>query len=327
MINRFLTLTAFGVIAAVGIASSAVAADYPTKDIRMVIPWGAGGGTDGIVRKISKIAETELGQTVYVENIEGGVSATGVMEVMKARPDGYTIGALTYDSVVTVPWQGLLPGYELDKLALVGRITSEADAIIVSKDAPYQSLAELVDAAKQAPGKLKVGIQNTGSRLHLAMLQLQDQTGAQFKLIAYPGGAAPQKEAMLSGEVDVVATSLGDFASLLESGDARGLVEFSDTRNPTYPDVPTAKEEGVDLQMGSFIILAAPAGTPDDVIGTLEAAYRNALESDEFQQWVAKVGVTPNWAGADAVTDWALQTQSALFAQMQALVDQGVLTK
>ncbi len=303
------------------------AADYPDKDIRMVVPWGAGGGTDGIVRKLGTIAEKEIGRSIYVENIEGGISATGVLQVMKSQPNGYTLGALTYDSVVTVPWQGLLPSYQLEKLKLIARVTSEPDAIMASTKSPYKTVSDLVEAAKKDPEKVKVGIQNTGSRTHLAMLQLQDLTGARFKLISYPGGAAPQKEAILSGEVDVVVTSMGDFASLIESGDVRGVMEFSDTRNPTYPDVPTAKEEGMDLQIGSFIVLAAPANTPDDVVAKVEAAYKAALESDEFQTWVSKIGVTPNWLGTAEVTAWANEFQSTLFGQMKELVEQGILKK
>ncbi len=325
--KSFLKVAGATLALSIGFASQSFAADYPTKDIRMIIPWGAGGGTDGIVRKLGTIAEKDIGQSIYAENIEGGISATGIMQVMKARPDGYTLGALTYDSVVTVPWQGLLPTYKLDKLTLIARVTSEPDAIIVDADSPYKSVDDLVAAAKENPGQIKIGIQNTGSRLHLAMLQFQQLTGTEFKLIAYPGGAAPQKEAILSDEVDVVATSMGDFSALIEGGDVRGLVEFSDNRNPTFPDVPTAKEEGVDLQIGSFIVLAAPADTPDDVIAKVEANYKAALESDEFQEWVSKVGVSPNWLGSDEVTAWAEETQKTLFDQMQALVDQGVIKK
>jgi tripartite-type tricarboxylate transporter receptor subunit TctC len=318
-----LTIAIVGVFA--GLAAGAAAQDYPSRDVRMVVPWGAGGGTDGIVRKISTIAEKELGGTVYVENVDGGISATGVMQVMSARPDGYTVGSLTYDSVVTVPWQKLLPGYSLDKLSLVARITSEPDAIIASADAPYGTFAELLAAGKEKPDEIKVAIQNLGSRTHLTMLRLAGMTGAKFDLIAYPGGAAPQKEALLSGEVDYAVTSLGDFASLLEAGDAKGIVEFSDAPNPAYKDVPIAKDAGVDLQMGSFIVLAAPAGTPDEVIAELEAAYKAAYDSGEFQDWVGKVGVTPSWLGASEVTAWADKTQDDLFALMQDLTKQGIL--
>ncbi len=322
-----LTLAAFTTVATLSLAAGPALADYPERDIRVVVPWGAGGGTDGIVRKLTTIAEGQLDTSMYVENIEGGISATGISEVMSARPDGYTIGMLTYDSVITVPWQALLPNYKLDRLKLIARVTSEPDALIAATSSSYESLSDVVEAAKAAPGKVRIGMQNIGSRLHLAALQLQQETGTEFKLIAYPGGAAQQKEAMLNGEVELVTTSLGDFSSLLNEDSARGVVEFSDTPNPTYSDVPTAAAEDLSLRMGSFIVVAAPAGVSDEVVGKIEAAYQYALDSDEFQQWVADVGVTPNWLGSDEVTTWASDTQAGIFKQLDDLVSSGVISR
>ena len=304
----------------------AAMAEYPERDVRMIVPWGAGGGTDGIVRKVTTLAEDNFGGTIYVENIEGGNSATGVGQVMSAKGDGYTLGALTYDSVVTVPWQGMLPSYKMDKLDLIARITSEADAIIVDANSDYNSLDDLLAAAKADPGKVRIGVQNLGGRVHLTLLQLQKLTDTEFKIVSYPGGAAPQKEALLSDEVDVVMTSLGDFANLIEDGTARGIVEFSDAKNPTY-DVPTAEEAGVDLLNGSFIVIAAPAGTPEDVVAKIEAAYQAAYESAEFQDWLATIGVTPNWLVGDELDTWANDTAQGLFTEMDALVEAGVLSK
>ncbi len=319
-------LTLAGAIA-LSSMSGAVLADYPERDIRVIVPWGAGGGTDGIVRKLTSIAEESLDVSMYVENIEGGVSATGIGQVMSSRPDGYTIGALTYDSVVTVPWQGMLPSYRMDRLKLIARVTSEPDAIVVDADSDYATIHDLIDAAKEDPGEIRVAIQNLGGRIHLAILQLQELTDTEFRIVSYPGGAAPQKEAILSDEVDVALTSLGDFANLLEDGTVRGLVEFSDTQNPTYPEVPTTAEEGIDLQIGSFIVFAAPAGTPEEAIEVLENAYQTAYDSDEFQEWVANVGVTPNWLGTDEVTPWAEETAESLFDEMDALVEAGIMSK
>lgn len=322
--NRRKVLCAATALAAV-LGPVSAWAEYPERDIRVIVPWGAGGGTDGIVRKITNIAEQQLeGADMYVENIEGGVSATGIGQVMSARPDGYTIGALTYDSIVTVPYQGMLPSYSMDKLKLIARITSEPDAIIVDADSGYQSLQDLVDAAKEDPGQVRVAVQNLGGRVHLTLLQLQDLTDTEFKIVSYPGGAAPQKEAILSDEVDVALTSLGDFANLIQDGTVRGLVEFADAPNPTY-DVPIAPDEGVDLQNGSFVVFAAPAGTPEEAISTLENAYKAAYESDEFQNWVKEVGVTPSWLGTDEVTEWADMTAEALFDKMDALKEAGIL--
>ncbi|WP_043530326.1 Bug family tripartite tricarboxylate transporter substrate binding protein [Litchfieldella xinjiangensis] len=308
-------------------ATTLHAADFPSRDIRVIVPWGAGGGTDAIVRKITNIAETSLPVSTYVENIEGGMSATGLLQLIKARPDGHTLGALTYDSVVTVPWQEMLPGYSIDKMKLLARITSEPDAIIVPDDSEYQTVQDLIDAAKEEPNSIRVGLQNMGSRTHLTLLRLQDEVDAEFKVITYPGGAAPQKEALLNGEVDFVVTSLGDFAPLIESGDARGLVEFSDQQNEAFPDVPPATESGLELQMGSFIVLAVPEGTPEEAVDVLESAYQDAYESDEFQEWLPKVGVAPSWLGSDEVTHWAEETQESLFATMDELAEQGLLEK
>ncbi|MGQ7848210.1 Bug family tripartite tricarboxylate transporter substrate binding protein [Granulosicoccus sp. 3-233] len=322
-----LALAAFTTVATLSLVCGPALAEYPERDIRVVVPWGAGGGTDGIVRKLTTIAEGQLNTSMYVENIEGGISATGISEVMSARPDGYTIGMLTYDSVITVPWQALLPNYKLDRLELIARVTSEPDALIAAASSPYESLSDVLEAAKAAPGKVRIGMQNIGSRLHLAALQLQQETGTEFKLIAYPGGAAQQKEAMLNGEVELVTTSLGDFSSLLNEDSARGIVEFSDTPNPTYSDVPTAADEDLSLRMGSFIVVAAPAGVSEEVVGKIEAAYRFALDSDEFQSWVADVGVTPNWLGSDEVGAWASDTQAGIFKQLDELVASGVISK
>lgn len=324
--NKKSIMTLAGAIALTSL-SGAVLADYPERDIRVIVPWGAGGGTDGIVRKLTSIAEDSLDVSMYAENIEGGVSATGIGQLMSARPDGYTIGALTYDSLVTVPWQDMLPSYDVDKLKLIARVTSEPDAIVVDADSEYESIHDLIEAAKADPGEIRVAIQNLGGRIHLAILQLQDLTDTEFRIVSYPGGAAPQKEAILSDEVDVALTSLGDFSNLLEDGTVRGLVEFSDTQNPTYPDVPTSTEEGIDLQIGSFIVFAAPAETSEEAIAALENAYKTAYDSDEFQEWVANVGVTPNWLGTDEVTPWAEETAESLFSEMDALVEAGVMSK
>ncbi|MGQ7248588.1 Bug family tripartite tricarboxylate transporter substrate binding protein [Halomonas sp. V046] len=318
--------TTLGAVGALVVAvNTASAADYPAQDIRMIVPWGAGGGTDGIVRKISNLAEDALPGTIYVENIEGGMSANGLVQLMGARPDGYNLVALTYDSVVTVPWQGMLSGYDIDKLSLIARITSEPDSVVVPDDSPYQSYEDLIAAAKAEPGSIRAGIQNMGSRTHLTLLQLQDQADVEFKVVSYPGGAAPQKEALLNGEVDFALTSLGDFESLISAGDARGLIEFTDTQSASFPDVPPASAKDLDIEMGSFVVLAGPKGLPQDVVDKLEQAYQQAYESEEFQDWLVQVGVTPNWLGAEEVTQWAEQTQEGLFARMDDLKDEGVL--
>lgn len=321
--NRLLSFAAAFVVA----AAPAAFAEYPTKDIRAIVPWGAGGGADAIVRKIMGIAERDLPADVFVENIEGGVTSIGVNRVMSSPADGYTVGALTYDSVVTVPWQELLPGYSLDKLRMVALVTREPNALMVGADTGYETWEQFIEAAKANPGEISVAVHGLGSMVHLTLLAIEEETGADFRLVSYPGGSAGQREAVLSGEVDAAITSLGDFAPLLKSGDARGLVEFSSTPNPGFPDVPISADVGVQHESGSFLLFAVPAGTPDEAVATLEEAIGKAWRSDEFQSWTADVGVSADWLGKDEVTDWAMSTQSELFKTLDALAEEGVIEK
>lgn len=301
------------------LASSAIAADFPQRDIRLIVPWAAGGGTDGISRKISNLAEQNLPVSIYAENITGAVSATGLTQMMRSRPDGHTLSVLTYDSVITVPRAELVPGYSLDKMTPIARITQEADAIVASRQSGFESLEELIETAKAEPGTVRIGVMPEGSGPYLAARRLENMTGADFNIITYPGAAAAESEALLSGEIDAAIASLGDFSGLIESGDVQGLAELSSEQNPTYPDVPPISENGIDLESGSFIVLVAPANTPEDAIQTLETAYQEAFDSDEFQQWVSRIGVTPSWLGSDEVDDWMRARQEQVFALMDEL--------
>ncbi|PHS04328.1 MAG: tripartite tricarboxylate transporter substrate-binding protein [Blastopirellula sp.] len=302
-------------------------AEYPEQDIRAIVPWGAGGGADAIVRKIMLIAGRDLPKTVFVENMEGGVTSIAVNRLMGAPADGYTVGALTYDSVVTVPWQNLLPGYDLDRLEFFAQVTSEPNAIMVSTNSDYETLENLVEAAKARPGEISIGIQGLGSMTHLTLLQFQDMMDVKFRVVSYVGGSAAQKEAILSGEVDGVITSLGDFAPILQSGDARGLVEFSSENNVAFPDVPTSGQLGLDLKTGSFLFFAVPKGTPQEAIDVLETAIQSAWNSDEFQTWAAQVGVTATWRDQQEVTDWVAEFQASIFAMLDELLERGVIEK
>jgi len=302
------------------------ATDFPTKDIRMICPWASGGGCDAITRVIGKIAEKSIPTSIYVENIEGGLSGVGLYEVMSAKPDGYNIGSFSYDSIVTVPRKDLVPGYSLDKVKMICLITEEAGAMVVKADARWKNWEEFAAEAKEKPGKISVGVDGIGNAQHLRLLKIKEVTGLDFKVLPYPGGSGEKKEALLSGEADAIMTSLGDFAPLIHSGDVRGLIEMSDKRNPQFNDVPNFKELGYEgLIKGSFIILATTAGTPDDVVEKLEKMYYDAHHSDEFRDWALNTGVVATWKGTDEVEKYAMQVQKDEFDMIQKLVDQGVI--
>jgi tripartite-type tricarboxylate transporter receptor subunit TctC len=314
-IKKTLTIT----LGALVLSTSAMAADFPTRDIRLVVPWPAGGGADAISRKISNIAEQEFSKSIYVENIAGAVTATGLMQMMRARPDGHTVGVLTYDSIITLPRGKMVPGYSLDNMEPIARITREADAVVVSKHSGFNSFEELINAAKENPNTIRVGVAPKGSGPFLAVRRLEQQAGVTFNVISYPGSSSAEAEALLSGELDAAISSLGDFNGIISSGDAKGVVELSSEQNPSYPDVPPISTFGHDLETGSFIVLAAPKNAPKEAIATLEAAYKKAFETQEFQSWVTSVGVTPSWLGASEVQTWIDELQTNTFKVMDEL--------
>ncbi|HZK12651.1 MAG TPA: tripartite tricarboxylate transporter substrate binding protein [Atribacterota bacterium] len=304
------------------------ATDFPTRDIRVIVPWASGGGTDAIIRVISKIAEKSLPKAMYVENIEGGLSGVGLYEVMIAKPDGYAIGGFTYDSIVTVPRLNLVPSYSLDKIKMICLVTKEAGALVVKGDARWKDWEEFAAEAKAKPGKISVGVDGIGNAQHLRLLKIKEVTGLDFKILPYPGGSGEKKEALLSGEADAIMTSLGDFAPLIQAGEARGLIEMADQRNPQFTEVPNFKELGYPgLVKGSFVVLGTTAGTPENVVEILEKAYYDAHHSDEFRDWALKTGVVATWLGADEVTDYIMQVQKDEYDMIKKLVDQGIINE
>ena len=172
------------------IGTSVAAADFPTRDIRLIVPWPAGGVADAISRKISNIAEQDLPKSIYVENIAGAVTATGLIQMTSARPDGHTVGVLTYDSVITLPRGQMVPGYSLDNMAPIARITSEADAIVVSKHTGINTFEELVERAKANPGTVTLGVAPKGSGPYLSAMQLEKLLDVDFNVITYAGSSS-----------------------------------------------------------------------------------------------------------------------------------------
>ncbi|WP_417546681.1 Bug family tripartite tricarboxylate transporter substrate binding protein [Marinobacter sp.] len=319
MIFKRLKNTLICVIGACVLLSTAAAADYPSRDIRLIVPWPAGGGADAISRKLGNIAEQKMPVSIYVENIAGAVTASGLMQMTRARPDGHTIGVLTYDSVITLPRGKMVPGYSLEKMTPIARIAREADAVVVSKQSGFTDFQQLIEAAKAEPNSVRVGVAPRGSGPFLAIRRLEEQAGVKFNVITYPGSSSAEAEALLSGELDAAISSLGDFSGIIRSGDAKGLVELASEQNPSFPSVPPISTLGYDLETGSFVLLAAPKNTPEDVIAKLEASFKYAYESEEFQTWVAGVGVTPSWLGANDVQEWIDNLQSETFKVMDEL--------
>ncbi len=299
---------------------------YPAKDIRFITSGGAGGGTDTICRKLGSIVEKQNSLTMPVVNKPGKGEAEAPYSVMTARADGYTIGNVTYGGVVNAVYEGLIPQYDTAKLKFVAVVTQEADALMVRGDSKWNSFDEFIADAKANPGKVTVGITYNGGRPSMITKLMEEAYGVQFSKINYVDGAGPQREAVLSGEADAVITSLGDFAAVLNSGQVKGLLEYSLSQNETYPDVPPLTSIGKpELEMGSFIAIVVPKDTPQDVVDTIEKMYSNAQHSDEFRTWTKSVGVTPTWIGQDKATQFIENVQKSNFKALDEMKAAGLL--
>jgi len=299
---------------------------YPSKDIQFYVNADAGGGTDSICRKITQIVEKDGKVKFYLVNKPGVADSVGPSLCMDAQPDGYTMCNVNYGSVISAVYNKVVDNYSMDRLTPIGMISQESDSIVVDKDAPYKTFQEFIDYAKAHPGEIRVGDQGIGSRVYLILTMLEQDYGIKFNKISY-SSSAPQREALLSGEVDVILSSLGDFNSLLESGEGIGIVEFSSVQNAAYPDVPTAKDLGLDdkYQSSSFIYLAVPAKTPDEIVTYLKDTFKKAAESEEYISWITSIGVTPRWVPGEEVVDFVKNLQEKDFKALDELKAQGLL--
>ncbi|MBN1106142.1 MAG: tripartite tricarboxylate transporter substrate binding protein [Deltaproteobacteria bacterium] len=263
------------------------AGKYPQKPITMIIPWDAGGGTDLVHRAASKSAEEHLKQPIVIVNKPGAGGVIGSKMVENADPDGYTLGGITSTVLVT---QYTAPNpTDWSKYEPVFTVTYDPGAIAVRKDSQWKSLKELIAYAKANPKKVKVGNAGIGALHHLFAVGLETEAGVEFHHIPYKGAGAA-KVALLGNEVDAVSADTGAFYAQVVSGQLRLLGIAADQRFSGFPDTPTYKEQGVPLTIGMWRLVAAPKGTPKEVIKILVDAYSKAMKSQEIQkkqgQWI-----------------------------------------
>ncbi len=283
----------FAVIAVFGMISAAVAADYPTKPVQMLIPFGAGGSADSMGRLIAKASEKYLGQNIVAVNKPGAGGGIMLTALHDAKPDGYTIGwgstgILTATNIGNVP-------FKHDVFTHVARIGISAMPIAVRADAPWQTFEEFVAYAKENPNKIKIGNAGTGSATHLTPIFIEKALGLQF--IHVPLGAQRRIPSLLGGEVEAICVPLPEVAGQAQAGKARVLVVPSTERDPAFPDVPTMKELGYDVVIELFRGISVPKGTPDDVIAKLEEAFKKGSEDPEFVEFSKKNGFNISFMG------------------------------
>jgi tripartite-type tricarboxylate transporter receptor subunit TctC len=273
-------------------ASGAQAQDYPNRPIKLVVPFPAGGPTDGMARIISDRLGAVLGQSIVVENRGGGAGGSiGAKFVAAADPDGYTILLTPGGSLTTGPAVHKNIGYDPAKVFTPVALVIETPLIVsVHSDLPVKSMAELVAYAKANPGKVSWGSQGFGVAPHLLLELFKLESGANIVHVPYRG-TAPMLAAIVAGEVQVVADPMTTSLPHIQSGRLRAIAIAGSERTPRLPDVPTTKEAGYPKLNSPFWLgVVAPAGTPPAIIDKLNNAFRESMAPPETRARLANLG-------------------------------------
>jgi tripartite-type tricarboxylate transporter receptor subunit TctC len=299
---------------------SAAFAAYPDRPITLIVPWGAGGGTDAVARILGTLMEKDLGQPVNVVNRTGGSGVVGHQAISAAAPDGYTIGMITVE-IGMMHHQGLtdLNGASYTPIALVN---ADPAGVQVRADAPYKNLNDLLAAVKANPGKFKASGTGQGGIWHLAIAGLlRDQKIDPASLPWVPSnGAAPGLNDLMAGGVEVVPCSLPEARALIEAGKVKSLAVMDPNPASLFPNVPTLKAEiGSSWTMAAWRGIAAPKGIPGDVQARLLASLKKAHESKEFKEFMTNRGFGVLWAPPAEFASFMVKSDADLGATMKAV--------
>ncbi len=293
-----LAATALTISACSGADATGGEADYPSDDITLIVQAAAGGGSDLTSRALAGELEPILDTSIVVENRPGASGSTAMQYVADQEPDGYTIGFVPVEIAMLGHQNFDVDPADYDFL---GQIMLAPGVLVVPADSPYQTLADFIEGANAEP--LSVANSGAGSIWEAAALGLADATGAQVTPVPFDGGA-PALAAAMGGQVDAAVAGSGEVSGAVAEGQVRALAIFHDERHPDLPDVPTAAEEGYDLEFGGWGGIYAPKGLPDDVRSTLESAIEEAATSDGFVETVSSSGALPVYKTAEEFADF-----------------------
>jgi len=293
MNTRKLLVTAVCLAAALHAAGAAAQA-WPTKPIRLMVPFPPGGSTDIVARIVAQKLSERLGQPLVIENRGGGGGTIGTAVVAKAAPDGYNLSVASTSTHVVAP--GVYPKLEYDPVrdfAPIGLMAVSPYLLVVNPALPAKTLKELVALARSQPGKLNYASAGVGSTTHLAMEMLKAASGTYMLHIPYSGNG-PAGTAVVGGQVEALFGSLPALLSQAKSGRVRALAVGTPKRSPALPDVPTVAESGyAGFDASLWLALVAPAGTPPAIIDRVNRELVSLIAVPEMRAALDKAGAEP----------------------------------
>lgn len=267
---------------------------YPARPVRLIVPYAAGGGTDAIARIVAQAMGGKLGQTVVVENVAPGGGNVATIQAASSAPDGYTVLLANQGPMTVNPH--LMKSLKVDTLQAFSPVTLIASAallVVVPESSPIKTLADLIKAARDNPGKLTYGSAGNGSASHVATLLLNQVAKINTLHVPYRG-AGPAISDLLGGQTDFMVTTIPSVSGLVESGKMRAIAVTSEQRTPLLKNIPSVAESGLpDYHASAWYGFVVPAGTPAPVIDKLRSAATAALENEVVRSRLASDGALP----------------------------------
>jgi tripartite-type tricarboxylate transporter receptor subunit TctC len=286
---RSALISCFGIVAAFAAAADARAAEFPSRPIKLVVPY-AGGPTDVLGRLVGEFLGRDLKQAVFVENKAGAQGAIGAEAVARSEPDGYTLFVTAASIIVLNPVLYKKLPYDPKDFRMLALVTDLPVVMEVHPSVPAKTVAEFVAYARQNPGKINFGSAGTGGTIHLAGEMFKQMAGIEMTHVPYKG-AGPALTDLLSGNIQVMFDSLSTALPPVKSGLVRALGVSSAQRSPDLPEVPTIAESGYpEYRVSVWYGIAAPAKLPDDIAERIGASLDRALNDDAFRASLEKIG-------------------------------------
>ena len=298
----------------------AVQAQYPQRPIQLIVPWGAGGGTDATARIIAALMEKDLKQPINVVNRTGGSGVVGHDAIAKSPADGYTLGLITVE--ITMMHHVGLTALGPTDYAPIGLVNADPAGIHVRVDSPYKNVKELFAAIKANPGKLKASGTGQGGIWHLAIAGLLKEQGIDPNALPWvpSNGAAPGLQDLVAGGVEVVPCSIPEARSMIDAGKVKALAIMDANPPALYPNVPTLQKEiGSNWSMPAWRVIAAPKGIPADVQKTLGTALKKVYDSKDYKEFMAARGYGVVWADSEGAAKFMAKADTDMGATLKAV--------
>lgn len=286
---------ALSAVLALGIAATAEAqvTTYPNRPIRMLVGFGAGGGTDIVARVMAQKMGEILGQSIAVENRTGASGMIAAQDVAKSPPDGYTLmmGSQTTYAVAPILYRKSVtidPAKDFAGVALTG---ASPLVLVVNPSFPAHTVADVIAIAKDRPGKINFGTGGVGTTPHMTAELFQHDAGIRMVHVAYRG-EAPAINDLIAGQIPVMFSNLSAVIGHIKAGTLRGIAVTGARRSPSAPDIPTVGETIPGFAAETWFGIVAPAGTPHDILSKLNAAARQALSAEDTKKRLADLGMS-----------------------------------